>query len=375
MEKQNETAGNAFQTFYRASLKRLTEKNEAYNETIRQEQNPVLRPFQYDFTRMNEGGKCLRGMLVNLGAVIAGREAEESDVLALAFELFQTAVLIHDDVIDKAELRRGNVTIHRRYEESLRDRGIRMVSGSESYASLGASAAICAGDLGLFYSNLILAEHYTGHPKLGQLITYFDKVIIDTIRGELLDVVLPYELQDSSLDEEEQNALLESSVMEIYRLKTAQYSIIGPLHLGMLLGDRTEEEMSELDSVCEDLGIAFQIKDDLLGVFGDPDTIGKDLGSDISEYKQTILYMYVMTKAPSFRTDLETYYGKEALSADDIRRVQEIFRLSGAERYAQDTMETCFRRAGEKLKNIAFMDENTRLILTGFMEYLRNRTK
>ncbi len=375
MEKQNETAGNAFQTFYRASLKRLTEKNEAYNETIRQEQNPVLRPFQYDFTRMNEGGKCLRGMLVNLGAVIAGREAEESDVLALAFELFQTAVLIHDDVIDKAELRRGNVTIHRRYEESLRDRGIRMVSGSESYASLGASAAICAGDLGLFYSNLILAEHYTGHPKLGQLIGYFDKVIIDTIRGELLDVVLPYELQDSSLDEEEQNALLESSVMEIYRLKTAQYSIIGPLHLGMLLGDRTEEEMSELDSVCEDLGIAFQIKDDLLGVFGDPDTIGKDLGSDISEYKQTILYMYVMTKAPSFKADLETYYGREALSADDIRRVQEIFRLSGAERYAADTMEACFRRAGEKLKNISFMDENTRLILTGFMEYLRNRTK
>ncbi len=367
---------NAFSAFYEASKTRLTKKIDAYNESVARDGNPLIQPFQKEFARMNQGGKCLRGMLVNLGYQIAGgADVAFSDDLAIAFELFQTAVLIHDDVIDKADTRRDQMTIHKAYQKRLAERSIRMVSASESAESLSMSAAICAGDLGLFYSNYQLAQHYRNHPHLGDLILYFDQVIIDTIRGELLDVILPYELQDAVYSEEERGALLERSVMEIYHLKTAFYSVIGPLHLGMILGGMPEEQMKQLDEICDDLGIAFQIKDDILGIFADAEETGKDAGSDISEFKQTILYQYVMNHVPTHKDALLRYYGREHLSSRDRKAVQDLFYGSGAYGYAVDTMEQCFKRASRKLKSLDCLDEDSRAILSGFISYLRDRTK
>ncbi len=367
---------SAFQNFYKNSLANLQKKTEEYNLQIQQEPNAILRPFQVEFARMNEGGKMLRGMLVNLGYKIAGGEdIPYSDDLALAFELFQTAVLIHDDIIDKADTRRDKPTIHKEYERSLVKRSIKMVSSQETESSLGASAALCVGDLGLFYANRQVAEHYKDNPKLAELILYFDQIILDTIRGELLDVVLPYELQDPSLSEQEKQELLTKSVFEIYHLKTAFYSVIGPLHLGMLLGDLPKAEMDILDEICDDLGIAFQIKDDILGVFSGEEETGKDAGSDVAEFKQTILYMYVMTKAPEYASRLEKLYGREDLTPEMLVEVQELFKASGAYRYAVDTMEECFERAEEKMHFLKHVDQESLQILQGFISYLRERTK
>lgn len=366
----------AFQQFYRTSRQRLSELLASRNREIEKEPNPLLRPFRTAFADLNEGGKMLRGVLVNLGYKIAGgRDVSESDSLAAAFEIFQTAVLVHDDIIDRADLRRGKKTVQKRYEESLERRNIRMVSGSETYASLSSSAALCTGDLGLFYSNIEIAKHYEQHPKVGTLIAYFDQVILDTIRGELLDVVLPYEIQDSQFSEEEKNALLEKSVMEIYHLKTAYYSVIGPLHLGMLLGDLQDENMKALDSFCDDLGIAFQIKDDILGIYADEKNTGKDAGSDVSEFKQTILYQYVISKGGTEKSELLKLYGKEDLTADELKRVQDIFRISGAYEYANRKMEQCFERAERKLSEMHFLKDEDRSILRGLISYLRTRTK
>ncbi len=366
----------SFESFYQESHARLLQKNAAYNAQLAQEKHPLLRAFSEEFVRMNGGGKMLRAMLVNLGYKLAGgKDLSQSDDLALAFELFQTAVLIHDDVIDKAETRRDKVTIHRCYEDSLKDRKIRMVSATESEASLGASAAICIGDLGLYYANQKVAQGYCHHPKLGELIGYFNQVIIDTIRGELLDVILPYELQDEKRSDEERRALLKQSVMEIYHLKTAYYSVIGPLHLGTLLGEMDEGDRARLDEICDDLGIAFQIKDDLLGVFSESEEIGKDVGSDISEFKQTILYMYVMSMAPSYAPSLLQYYGKGDLTPEQLAAVRSIFVASGAYDYAVSMMESCFERAQVGLNAASFINEEDRNILEGFICYLRDRRK
>ena len=372
----------AFSAFYSDSLNRLTKKTNAYNKVMRKEPNPIIRPFREDLADLNTGGKMLRGMLVNLGYQIAVHmngeaacNAAESDMLALAFEIFQTGVLVHDDIIDNAGTRRGKITVHRRYEHRLNVRETKMVAAGEKPGNLAKSAAICVGDLGIYYANKQIVDYYAQNEHLAALIGYFDDIVVQTIRGELLDVVLPYEIQDDKYSPEEKKKLLEKSIWDIYYLKTAGYSVIGPLHLGMILGGADEKQMKSLDRVAEDIGIAYQIMDDILGVFADPEKLGKDVGSDITEFKQTILYMYVCTMKPEYEEELLQVYGKKRISDAELDEVQRIFRESGALAYAQEMLGDCFERAEKRLARIKGMSKEDKAILRGFITYCKGRRK
>ncbi len=372
----------AFSAFYSDSLNRLTKKTNAYNKVMRKEPNPIIRPFREDLADLNKGGKMLRGMLVNLGYQIAVHmngeaacNAAESDMLALAFEIFQTGVLVHDDIIDNAGTRRGKITVHRRYEHRLNVRETKMVAAGEKPGNLAKSAAICVGDLGIYYANKQIVDYYAQNEHLAALIGYFDDIVLQTIRGELLDVVLPYEIQDDKYRPEEKKKLLEKSIWDIYYLKTAGYSVIGPLHLGMILGGADEKQMKALDRVAEDIGIAYQIMDDILGVFADPEKLGKDVGSDITEFKQTILYMYVCTMKPEYEEELLQIYGKKRISDAELDEVQRIFRESGALAYAQEMLGDCFERAEKRLARIKGMSKEDKAILRGFITYCKGRRK
>lgn len=372
----------AFSAFYSDSLNRLTKKTNVYNKVMRKEPNPIIRPFREDLADLNTGGKMLRGMLVNLGYQIAVHmngeaacNAAESDMLALAFEIFQTGVLVHDDIIDNAGTRRGKITVHRRYEHRLNVRETKMVAAGEKPGNLAKSAAICVGDLGIYYANKQIVDYYAQNEHLAALIGYFDDIVVQTIRGELLDVVLPYEIQDDKYSPEEKKKLLEKSIWDIYYLKTAGYSVIGPLHLGMILGGADEKQMKALDRVAEDIGIAYQIMDDILGVFADPEKLGKDVGSDITEFKQTILYMYVCTMKPEYEEELLQIYGKKRISDAELDEVQRIFRESGALAYAQEMLGDCFERAEKRLARIKGMSKEDKAILRGFITYCKGRRK
>ena len=366
----------AFQQFDGESRARLTKAAARYNREVAKDDNPQIRIFRQDLADMNEGGKMLRGMLVNLGYHLAGaEEIGQSDDLALAFEIFQTGVLIHDDIIDNAETRRGKYTIQRRYEHRLGVRKTKMLAEPDGPLDVAKSVALCTGDLGLYLANLKIAEAYRDNPSCGALIAYFDEVILNTIRGELLDVVLPYELQDISYDEEKKGRLLETSIRDIYHLKTACYSVIGPLHLGMMLGGAEEKEMKALDRFADDVGIAYQIMDDILGIYADAGYLGKDVGSDISEFKQTILYMYVMNYAPAFRERLLRVYGKKEVTEEVLEEVRSTFEESGALSYAQDVMNACFEKAERKIRRMSFLCPEDRAILRGFLDWCRGRRK
>ena len=371
-----------FRKFYEETYKRLEKKTHAYNRSLKKDDNPIIRPFMEDLADLNQGGKMLRGMLVVFGYQIArhARGASDidlpiSDALAQTFEMFQTGVLVHDDVIDNAAQRRGKITVHRRYEHRLDVRDIRMVSGIEKPQEIAKSVGICVGDLGIYYANKLLADSYGSDPALGQLISYFDDIVIQTLRGELLDVVLPYEIQDPGIGEEERAKLLEKSIYDIYFLKTAGYSVIGPLHLGMILGGAEPKEMAALDRCARDIGIAYQIMDDILGVFADPKILGKDVGSDVAEYKQTILYMYVRTMKPEFAEELLQYYGKKHVTSRDIEQVQRIFEESGALAYARSVLADHFESAERKISRMKFMDAEDKKILRGFISYCKGRRK
>ena len=372
----------AFRKFYEETYKRLEKKTHTYNRSLKKDDNPIIRPFMEDLADLNQGGKMLRGMLVVFGYQIArhARGASDidlpvSDALAQTFEMFQTGVLVHDDVIDNAAQRRGKITVHRRYEHRLDVRDIRMVSGIEKPQEIAKSVGICVGDLGIYYANKLLADSYGSDPALGQLISYFDDIVIQTIRGELLDVVLPYEIQDPGIGEEERAKLLEKSIYDIYFLKTAGYSVIGPLHLGMILGGAEPKEMAALDRCARDIGIAYQIMDDILGVFADPKILGKDVGSDVAEYKQTILYMYVRTMKAEYAEELLQYYGKKHVTSKDIEQVQRIFEESGALTYAQSVLADHFESAERKISRMKFMDAEDKKILRGFISYCKGRRK
>ena len=377
-EKEKETKSKAdaqaFAGFYRASRKRLARKAAAYNNRLRKEKHPLLRTFMEDIADLNEGGKMLRGMLINLGYHLTGcGDVRDSDDLALAFEIFQTGVLIHDDAIDHAGTRRGKITVHRRYEHRLNVRNTEMLAKAESPADIAQSVAVCAGDLGLYLSNRHIVESYKTHPACAAILSLFDDIVLKTISGELLDVVLPYELQDTVRTPEEQDELLERSVRDIYYLKTACYSVIGPLQLGMTLGGADRRQLRAMHDFAEDLGIAYQIMDDILGIYADPETLGKDVGSDICEYKQTILYMYVRTKRPDLFPALEEVYGEKKITKKELRAVQDLFRDSGALGYARDALRECFERAEKKLEKMRFVPEEDKAVLRGFMDYCRGR--
>ncbi len=367
---------STFTQFYEKTYARLAKKLNTYNEEARRDPNLYIVPIREDMADLNEGGKLLRGILVSLGYSLSGkRSLVKTDDLAIAIELFQTGVLIHDDIIDRAKERRGKETIPNRYFKRMQTRKILRQISKEELLHTSEAIALCAGDFLLYEANRYLTEHYRKEAVLPDLILTFDEMVKDTIRGEMLDVMLPLESCGFTGGSKEESDALLAAVFDIYRLKTAQYSVVGPLRLGMILGGMPKSQQKKIDDFAEDLGIAFQIKDDLLGIYADTKHMGKDAGSDIAENKQTILSVYVRVNDPAAYRELKKVYGVSPVTKKTIRTVQTIFTQSGAKAYAEAVMKTYFARAEEKVKAMSFLTPSGRETLLGLVEYNRDRQK
>ena len=349
-----------FKKYYQKEKELLSKKINNYNENLVKENNPLLKYNLDLFSKLNTNGKLIRGVLVNLGYFLLKDNNEYSNDLALAYEIFQTGILVHDDIIDKDEKRRGVNTIH--YENYNKYKSY----NSEEAKHLSNSIAICMGDLGLYEANRIISTSYKDDPNLSKVLINFNDTVINTIKGEILDVVLPFESKNIGID----NDLLEESIMDIYRLKTSHYTIIGPLSVGLLLAGSDESKLKDISSFGEKVGIAFQIQDDILGIYGD--NIGKVVGSDIKEFKQTILYSHI--SKTNYINELNKYYGKD-ISIDNINKVRELFKESGSYSYSVNMMNKLYDESINILDNINWIEEDKKNILRGFVEYLRNRNK
>jgi len=303
----------------------------------------------------------IRGVLVDLGYYLLNDNNNYSNDLALAYEIFQTGILVHDDIIDKDEKRRGVNTIHfenyNKYKE---------YSNEQETKHLGNSIAICMGDFGLYEANKIISTSYKDDPNLSKVLINFNETVLNTIKGEILDVVLPYKSKNIGID----NSLLEESIMDIYRLKTAHYTIIGPLSVGLILAGCDEEKLKDISSFGEKVGIAFQIQDDILGIYSDE--MGKVVGSDIKEYKQTILYSHIAKT--EYLNELKEYYGKD-INNESISKVRGLFKKSGSFDYATNMMNNLYDESINELNSISWIDSDKKNILIGFVEYLRSRNK
>lgn len=343
-----------FLNYYKKIKKVLTVEMDNYNSKLINEENIYIKDLIEQFKDLNSDGKFIRGFLILLGSQIMNNlDYKKVIPLSLAFELFQTSVLIHDDIIDNAKLRRGKKTIPTRYQE-------KYVKADH----LGNSLAICAGDLGFYKANEIMIENYNDNKYL---LKYFNDIIINTIRGETLDVVLPHIQKHGYFN----GGKLENHVMDIYRLKTSWYSIVGPICVGMILGGASEKQVSLMEDLAYGLGIAFQIKDDILGIYSDK-VKDEKTASDISEFKQTILYSFVHDKT-DYLNELNNYYGKEDITEEEIDKVRNIFDKSGALNYAESLMNDLFRTANMKLDTLDFISADYKKIIKGFIIYLEQR--
>lgn len=352
-----------FNKYYISEKNRLEKCLNEYNDSLADSDSNIFMKNNLEyFADLNSCGKLIRGILINLGYSILHKNSDYSLSLALAYEIFQTAILVHDDVIDKDNIRRGKETIHYRNYREFQNK-INEIEAKE----LSDSIALCMGDYGLFAANKVISDSYHDDPNLGRVLNYFNDIVLKTIKGELLDVILPYKSREDEISQ----SLLEKSILDIYELKTSYYTIIGPLSLGLILAGGKDFQIEEIERFGREVGVAFQIQDDILGVYSDK--IGKVIGSDIKEFKQTILFSHV--KGTSYYDDFLKYYGREDLTDEVIDKVRVILEKSGSKDYAIEQMNNHYNNSLKLLEKISWISEKEKLILTGFVEYLRQRNK
>lgn len=354
---------NKFIEYYKNEKENINKLLIEFNNNLLTEKNPIIKENIKLFKELNSDGKCVRGTLVNLGYYLLKDDKDYSNNLSLAYEVFQTAILVHDDIIDNDNKRRGKDTIHYANVNKYKNYS----SDKVELKNLGDAVAICMGDYGLYLSNKIIIDSYNKDNNFGKVLSYFNDTVINTIKGELLDVTLPF--RSKYKIEEDKN--LEEYIMNIYKLKTAYYTITGPISTGMILAGTTPEQLKDIEEFGELIGIAYQIQDDLLGIYSDK--TGKVKGSDIKEFKQTILYSY--TCNTEYKDKLLKYYGKPNLTEENVKEVEEIFEISGAKEYAEKMMNNMYDTSLNILNNISWIKEDKKDLLRGFIEYLRTRNK
>jgi len=350
-----------FIVYYKNQLVLLQKEIIKYNKTLLVDENKFIFDAVNKFIDINKDGKFVRGCLIDLGYKLYKHD-DYATSLAIAYETFQTSILIHDDIIDNANLRRGKDTISYSYKKEFEN-----VKYKDQ--NISNNLALCIGDIGLFYASALIVKKYKNDKNLAKILDYYHNIVINTAKGEILDVYLPFKEKNNIGD-----SITEDDIFEIYRLKTSWYTIVGPFTLGMMLGNASKKEIINMTKILESLGIAFQIKDDILGIFSNSDVIGKSNSSDIEEFKQTILYSYVKLNNSKYYKDLLKYYGKSNLTQKDILEVQNIFIESGALEYANNKMNELFEYSKNEISSLK-INEYTKNILLGFITYLEIREK
>ena len=309
-----------------------------------------------DFTL--RGGKRLRAALVFAGhACLSDREEESLWDVAMAVELIQSFLLVHDDVIDQDDARRGSWTVHRWYRDWYRDRFDR-----GNPAHFGDSMAILCGDAALLLANELVGDSALEATVRAELLSAMNRMVRQVVYGEAMDVLSP-------LGEE----VGEEEILLTYTLKTAAYTVEGPLHMGAIVAGGQVADLERLSGFAVPLGQAFQLQDDILGLFGNAGTTGKPVGSDIREGKRTFLVERALRSADAEqRAFLLEALGNPALTEQAVRRVREIVTRTGAEREARERAGKLVDVARKALAVSGWRQAGVRF-LEGALDYIVSR--
>jgi len=302
----------------------ITELTQKINNAVENIQYHAEPKNLYDPIRyiLSIGGKRVRPLLMLMGYNLYKEDVETIMNNALALETYHNFTLLHDDLMDKSDVRRGHPTVHKKWDEN---------------------TAILSGD-----TMLIMAyKLFNKGMKNDEAMTAFIDATLGVGEGQQYD-----------MDFETRNDVTEAEYMEMIRMKTSL--LLGyALKIGAMLGGGDQEDVNHLYTFGEKMGLAFQLQDDLLDVYGDPTQFQKKLGGDIVENKKTFLLINAYQRADDVqKAELDRWVNAQTFEpAEKIAAVTHIYTILGIDKLAQQKIEELFAESLKSLDQVKVSEE------------------
>jgi len=293
---------------------------------------------------LSNGGKRIRATLTLSACHIFSDTFTDAIPAATAIEVFHNFTLLHDDIMDNADIRRGNPTVHKKWNENI---------------------AILAGDAMMILANKFLAQ--SPARSIHDIFECFNTTALEVCEGQQLDM----DLESTKLD----NSSSTTGVyLNMIKLKTSVL-LAASLKIGAIIGGASPKDQQLLYNAGISLGLGFQLQDDLLDSFGNEATFGKKIGGDILARKKT----YLISKALEITTEkdrntlIEIYNSGKELSSDDIQQVLQLFRSTGAKSNTEELIDAYFNRAFELLNEVTYANGNAFAELADIFRFIATR--
>jgi len=282
------------------------------------------------------GGKRMRPILVLTAHQLFDTELKKALAPALGIEVFHNFTLLHDDIMDNATLRRGKKTVHEKWNNNV---------------------AILSGDAMLVHAYQLISD--VDKSIIKEVLSVFNKAATQVCEGQQWD-----------MDFETQIEVSLSDYMKMIEYKTAVL-LASSLQIGGITAGANTDQQNHLYEFGRNLGIAFQLKDDFLDLFGNPDTFGKKVGGDIIANKKTFLYLKALQLADTeTKKRLQTYFSEINSSDEKVEKVKSIFESLNISKHTIDMMKAYYTKA---MKHLNAIDSDNKAPLIAFSEKLMDR--
>jgi len=306
------------------------------------------------------GGKRLRAAFMCAGYFAAGGTDEERILrTSMSIEFIHAFLLVHDDVVDRDDLRHGRPSLHARYARF----GRSVLSRKDDAEHFGDSIAIILGDMVAALGNDLIFRSGFPCEHVFRALSELQRTVSYTVIGQAMDLSFEFRKDIGKED-----------VLRMYEYKTAKYTVEGPLVLGALLAGGDDGLIEALRRYAVPTGIAFQIRDDILGVFGAESKLGKPVGSDIEEGKRTLPVVTAIERlGSSDRAELIRMLDSGSVDGKALERFRDMVRRSGALDSSSDSMVQLIKQAKESVSSAVVPDDMKRF-LSGIADYISERT-
>lgn len=306
------------------------------------------------------GGKRARPfMMTSVYEAFGGKDKKLAIDVGIGIELFHLFCLVHDDIIDHGKTRHGVLTVH---EHALKKFGKKKRRGDVRHLAEG--QAMLIGDFLFSWATGIITDALRERKERPRVLEIYFQMIDDVISGQMIDVDLM-----------SKNLPTESEIRRKMELKTATYSFVRPLQIGLTLAGGEKKYESALRKFGLEIGFAFQLQDDLFDLTADPKVTGKPRMTDVKEGQYTLLVHHFLTHAkPAQRKQFLRYFGDGRITAGQCEEIFAMMSAAGTIRFGNEELERSFQRS-EQIVAKARLDEKMQYVLRGLLIYIKDRKK
>ena len=296
------------------------------------------------------GGKRVRAaLLYNSYLAHGGKNRKMALQAAMSMEMAESYLLIHDDIMDNGTLRRGGPTIHEIYRQIADERYHDRVNAS----GFGVSIAICAGNIASALSCEIISNLDCNDADKNRALKLLSDVYVLENYGQSLDMIS--QVSDN---------IGQDDIIKIHKLKTVPYTFDGPVKIGAILAGASQDELKKLEQYTVSLGVAYQIQDDILGLFGSVEKVGKQITSDLKEGKKTLLILDALEKADKNQRDIIiNNLGNKSVTISALKAVRKVVEETGALKKSKQAACDLVKKSIETVTKLKFESEGKKFLI------------